>query len=182
MDNLTTHTRRAPLLLRIRLHAFDRSQSRSLCHTPPLRRPPLPSSGSIPVSMWCGSLSTTFASDVMRDRQPALSHGLLGSALLLSFRMSSIPCQYHISRAIYRISRPISLWGPLVLSFGSPRSAWRSLASLSSAYLGLIKWGVLSAPRPSKSSIIIFPSFVFSFALLCLDCDATISALLCLPH
>jgi hypothetical protein len=110
MDNLTTDTRRAPSLLRMRLPTLDRSRSRSLCHTAPLRRPPVPSPVLIPISIWCGSLSSTFAYDVMRDRQPALSHGLLGSALLLSFRMSSIPCQYHILRAIYPISRPISLW------------------------------------------------------------------------
>ncbi|KAJ7855055.1 hypothetical protein B0H13DRAFT_2358158 [Mycena leptocephala] len=40
MDNLATHTRRALSLSRMRLHPLDRSRSRSLCHTPPLRRPP----------------------------------------------------------------------------------------------------------------------------------------------
>ncbi|KAJ7788939.1 hypothetical protein B0H13DRAFT_2394939 [Mycena leptocephala] len=132
------------------------------------RRPPLPSSVSIPVSMWCGSLSTSFASDVMRDRQPALSHGLLGSALLFSFRMSSSI-----------ISRGLPIPSPGPYHYGSI-SSWHRFSVLHLALtgfslvcrLGTNKMGSLIR-TPTEQEFDDLLSFVFSFALLCLDCDAT---------
>ncbi|KAJ7922138.1 hypothetical protein B0H13DRAFT_2412268, partial [Mycena leptocephala] len=123
--------------------------SRSMHHTPRLRRPPS-SSIPIPSLIWC---SFTAAYGVCETTGQSSSLSSCGSAFVfvscIEYRISHI---YHISTPLYSISRP----GRRQVSFRLGSDSLRLGICLLCHLSGRARWS----------------SFVyFSCPLLCLDCD-----------